>query len=255
MTIAATRSVRNVTATSPRSRVAACERSSGRLPRYVYGLVLRMIEKYPSSRRCSVPAAEREVRMVPVVAARPGRECCRDEQGVTEPALHRGVPLDPADDGGVEPDPGVEAEEPAVDASEPDRADVVGPDPVRQQVDGGDRIVRQPERAGEHVRRSAREHAERGVGPGDPGRDLVERAVAAEADDDVEPAPCRVGRVPRRVPAPVGLDDLDVVVACEPSVDHDRVASRDRRRKRVDHEQDPHAVKDKGRLGGKLTDR
>ena len=37
--------VRNVTATSPRSSVAACERSSGRLPRYVYGLVLSTIEK------------------------------------------------------------------------------------------------------------------------------------------------------------------------------------------------------------------
>ena len=43
------------------------------------------------------------------------------------------------------------------------------------------------------------------------GRHLVERAVAAVADDDVEPAPCGVGRVPRGVAAPVGLDDLDVV--------------------------------------------
>ena len=202
-----------------------------------------------------MPAVEREVRVVTVVAARPGRQRGRDEQRVAEPALHRGVPLDPADDGCVEPDPGVEAEEPPVDASEADRADVARSDPVRQQVDRRDRIVRQAERAGEHVRRPAREHAERGVGAGDPGRDLVERAVAAEADDDVEPAPCGVGRVPRRVPAPVGLDDLDVVVACETPVDDDRVARRDRRRERVDHEQDPHAVKDKGRLGWKLTDR
>ena len=35
--------VRNVTATSPRSSVAAGRRSSGRLPRYVYGLVLSTI--------------------------------------------------------------------------------------------------------------------------------------------------------------------------------------------------------------------
>ena len=202
-----------------------------------------------------MPAVEREVGVVPVVAVRPGRERRRDEQRVAEPALHRGVPLDLADDGGVEPDPGVEAEEPPLTRPSPIGRMSPALIPFASRSTAAIGSFGRPERAGEHVRRSAGEHAQRGVGPGDPGRDLVERAVAAEADDDVEPAPCRIGRVPRRVPAPVGLDDLDVVVACEPSVDDDRVASRDRRRKRVDHEQDPHAVKDKGRLGRKLTDR
>src|SRR6476619_8081967 len=46
---APTFNVLNVIATRPRSNVAAGLRSSGRLPRYVYGLVLSTIVKKPST--------------------------------------------------------------------------------------------------------------------------------------------------------------------------------------------------------------
>ena len=82
--------------------------------------------------------------------------------------------------------------------------------PPASEVDGGDRIVGQPDRAGEHVRRAAGEHAERGVGAGDAGRHLVERAVAAEPDDDVDVAPGGVEGEAGGVAATVRLDELDV---------------------------------------------
>jgi hypothetical protein len=55
------------------------------------------------------------------------------------------------------------------------------------------------------------------------------------------------------VAAPVGLDDLDFVLACEPAVDDDRVASRDRRRERVDDQQDPHGGKIRGKVMARAT--
>ena len=98
------------------------------------------------------------------------------------------------------------------------------------------------QRAGEHVGRAAGQHAERGVGAGDAGRHLVERAVAAVADDDVDAAPGGVVGEPGGVPAPVGLDQLDVVPLRQSPVHDDGVACRHRRGERVDDEQDPQGV-------------
>ena len=113
--------------------------------------------------------------------------------------------------------------------------------PPASEFDGGDRIVGQPDRAGEDVRRSAGEHPERGVGAGDPGRHLVERAVAAEPDDDVDVAPGCVEGEPCGVPTAVRLDEFDLVIPRETSLHDDRVARRDRRREGVDDEQDAQA--------------
>ncbi len=85
--------------------------------------------------------------------------------------------------------------------------------PLAQKLDRLDRVVRHAERAGEHVGRPAGEDAEGGVGTGDAGRDLVERAVAAEADDDVDAAARGVVGESGGVTAAVRLDHLDVVVA------------------------------------------
>ncbi len=111
-------------------------------------------------------------------------------------------------------------------------------DAVGQQLHGRHRIVGHAERAGEHVGAAAGEHAERGVGAGDAGGDLVQRAVAAEPDDDVDASTGGVLGESGGVAAAVGLDDLDVVAAGERSVDDDRVARRHRRRERVDDQQD-----------------
>ncbi len=75
--------------------------------------------------------------------------------------------------------------------------------------------------------------------PAMPGGDLVEGAVAAESDHDVDAPARRVVGESGGVAPSVRLDDLDVVVAAQPSVHHDGVARRHRRRERVDHEQDP----------------
>ena len=133
--------------------------------------------------------------------------------------------LDGPDDGGVESDAGVEAEEAAVHPSESDRPEVASVDTGGEQIGGCHRVVRQAERPSEHVRRPAGEYAECGVGTGDASRDLVQCAVAAVPDHDID-APARgIMGEPGRMAAPIGLDDLDVVPAGETPVHDDRIAS------------------------------
>ena len=83
--------------------------------------------------------------------------------------------------------------------------------PSASCCDCGYRIVRHTERAGEHVGAAAGQHAERRLGAGHTGRHLVERAVAAVADHDVDPSPGRVLGESGGVTTTIGLDDLDVV--------------------------------------------
>ena len=188
-----------------------------------------------------------EVRARSLVAAHPRAQRRRDEQRVAEPALQRRPPLDSGDDGGVEADAGVEAEEASVDPTEPDRLHLAGIDPGSEQVDGGDGIVGQADRAGEHVRRTAGQDPEGGVGAGDASRHLIERAVATEGDDDVDVAPGGVGGEAGRVAAPVGLDQLDRMVAGEAALHDDGIARRHGRGERVDDEQDAQAPQGYGR--------
>ena len=108
---------------------------------------------------------------------------------MTEPPLHRCASLDLADDSGVVADAGVKAEVSAVDMTEPDRTDVARGDPVCQQLHRRDRIVGHTQCAGEHVGAAAGKDRQRGVGSGDAGSHFVQRAVAAEADDDIDAAP------------------------------------------------------------------
>ena len=103
-----------------------------------------------------------------------------------------------------------------------------------------DRVGREAERARVHVGGAAGQRRERGVGVQEPVGGFVERAVAGEHDHDVE-AVVRggVGEA-GRVTAARGLRDLDVVLGREQLADHHPLAGRDRRRGRVDEEQDPH---------------
>ena len=75
---------------------------------------------------------------------------------------------------------------------------------------------------------------------GDAGRHLVDGAVAAERRDDVDPAAGGVLREAGGVAATAGLDDLDVVLLRQHLVHHHGVAGGDRRRERVDDEQETH---------------
>jgi hypothetical protein len=170
---------------------------------------------------------------------------------MAEPPLQRRPSFHRIDHRSVVPDARVEAEEPSVHAPESDRSEIGGVDPAGEQVGGAHRIVRHAEGAGEHVGGTARQDPERGVGAGDPGGDLVQRAVTAVADDHVDAPARRIVSEPCGVTPSVGLDDLDVVTAREPAVHHHRVARRHRRREGVDDEQDAHERIDRtsGRTG------
>ena len=248
--IAPTLSVLNVIATRPRSKVAAGLRSSGRLPRYVYGLVLSTMVKYPSMLAGVPRHVHLEVGFGAVVLADPRAHRRVDEQRMAEPPLHRSTLLDLAYDGGVVPDARVEAEVPTVDVAEADRPDVACGDAVGQQLHRSNRIVGHAEGAGEHVGAAARQRAERGLGTGHTGGDLVERAVAAEADDDIDATAGGILGEPGGVSAAIGLDDLDVVALGESSVHDHGVARRHRGGERVDDEQDAQDRDDIGRARG-----
>ena len=169
-------------------------------------------------------AVQAKVWSAMVVPGQPGGHSRPDEQRVAEPTLERAVTFDAFDHGGIEADPGVEAEVAAVDLAQTDRSKIGCIDAVREVVGRLDRIVRHAKGAREHVRRAAREHAERGVRAGDPGGDLVQRAVPAETDHDIDAATGGVMCETSGVSASVGLDELDLVALAEAAMHDHRVA-------------------------------
>ena len=110
----------------------------------------------------------------------------------------------------------------------------------QQLVGRVDRVGREAERPRVDVGRAAGERRERGVGVQEPVGGFVQRAVAGEHDDDVEPVVRGRAREAGRVAAPRRLGDLDLVLRGEQLADHHALAGRHRRRGRVDEEQDPH---------------
>ena len=169
-----------------------------------------------------------------------GLERGGDVQRVGEVALELAVPLDPADDRGVETDAGVEEERSAVHETDTDplgRAAPERPEELAGRVDG---VRREAERARVHVRGAARQRCERRVGVEQTVGGLVQGSVTCEHDHDVEAVVRGRVREPGRVAAPRGLGDLDLVLGGQELADHDALAGRHRRRGGVDEEQDPH---------------
>jgi hypothetical protein len=157
---------------------------------------------------------------------------------VPGPPLELGPALDLLDDGGVEAEPDVEQEEAAVHAAEPDVLDVPGGQPVEQRAGRLDGVVGQADRAGEHVRRAPGQGRQGRARAGQAVGGLVQRAVPAEHDDDLD---ALVGGPPGEaggVVAAVRRGDRDVVIGRERLLDHDLAARRDRRRGRVDQQED-----------------
>ena len=80
------------------------------------------------------------------------------------------------------------------------------------------------------------------------GGDLIERAVATEADHNLDTATSSVLRKSRGVAAPIGLDYLDLICRSatvalhQRAVHHNGVTRRHRGRKSVDHEQNPQGI-------------
>ena len=83
------------------------------------------------------------------------------------------------------------------------------------------------------VRRAAGQAGQRGVGPGQAVRGLVDGAVAAERDDDVVALGRGLAAQLGRVVAALGVDGVDLVAALEGVDDEALEPVRDRRRVRV----------------------
>ena len=145
---------------------------------------------------------------------------------MAEPPLQRSTLLDLGDDGRVVTDTSVETEVSAVYLAEADRAEIGCVDAVGEQFDRLDRIVRHPQSAGKHICRSSWKYSEGRVGASDPSSDFVEGAIAAKADNNVEPAPCGIVGKSCGMPAAVRFDHFDVVALSQATVNDHSVARR-----------------------------
>ena len=211
------------------------DRSSGRLPRYVYGLVLR------HDREVAVVDHARRRRGAPEVRVGCGRSAGArwsnagvDEQRVAEPALQRAPAARPAS---------------TTAASKPmpcgSRSSGRSPSPsptgrMSRGVDAVEQVARRP-RPGRWAARCVRaktlveppgSDAERGVGAGQPVGGLVQGAVAAEARSTTS-TPRRAASWAKRVAWPRRLVSTSSTSwsAARRLLDDDRVAGRHRRRR------------------------
>jgi hypothetical protein len=132
--------------------------------------------------------------------------------------------------------------------SEADRPLAVCPQPLDDRAGRLDRLRRQAECPREHVRAAAGNHREsRGVGSDalaqQAADDLVDRAVTADRDDDVEPVGARLGGQVGRVSAAVRLDGVDLQFATERANDDVSGSWAHGGRARVGHQQRSHPRK------------
>ena len=182
---------------------------------------------------------ESQRRVAPVDSTHPGVDGGVDEEGMAGPPFPRAPSFDLFDDGGVEPHATVEQEVAAFDRAEPDALDVAGVESFEEDADRIDTVVGQSQDAGEDIGRAAGKGRQGGVGAGETVRCFVERAVAAEHDDEVVVlSRGRLGE-PGRVTAAAGLGHRDVVIGRQCLVDHDATTGGDRRGDGIDDEEDP----------------
>ena len=108
--------------------------------------------------------------------------------------------------------------------------------------DGQQRVIGHTERSGEHVGRTTRQHAEGGIAPRQTCRHFVDRAVATESDNGIHTAEHGVGGKAGGVATFAGFDHLHVVMAGKVLVHLHGVAWGHRGGKRIDDQQDLHAI-------------
>jgi electron transfer flavoprotein beta subunit len=186
---------------------------------------------------------DREMRPPSVVAAQPRPQRRGHEQRMSRPPLHLSMALHCCHHRGIETHPGMKTEEPVVDPPQADGADVVRLETRSQQSDGSDRVVRQADGAGEHVGRPAGQYPKCRLRSRQTGGDLVHGTVPAEGDHGVEASAGGILGETDGVSPPVGFHNVDLMMLCERSVDHDPVAGGDRRCEGVDHQQQAHDVR------------
>src|SRR5918994_5203783 len=142
---------------------------------------------------------------------------------------------------GVEAHAGVEQEVAPVDRPQADAADRTVRQRVEQHAGRLDRVVGQPDRAGEHVGRAARQRRERAPGSGEAVGRLVEGAVPAEHHHHVDAGGGGTLCEPGGMTPPARLGHGHLVVGRQPLADHDPAARRHRRRRGVDQQEDLHS--------------
>ena len=113
----------------------------------------------------------------------------------------------------VVPNARVKAEISIVDPAQSNWFDRTMVDAICQLLDGEYRIVRHSQGARKDVGASAGKYPQRGVGASEPCSYLVQRAVAAVTDNDVNTPAGRILREPRGMAATIGLDDFNLVPA------------------------------------------
>lgn len=170
----------------------------------------------------------------------PGVDRREHEQWMAGPPLPWTSAFDLFDHGGIEADTAVEEEVAPLDRAETDAIDVAGIERFEEHGDGVDAVVREAEDPGEDIGGAPGEGGESGICASEAVGCLVERAIAAEHDDEVVALPRGGLGETGGVAPPAGLGEGDVVVGGQRLVDHDPSSGGDRRGHGVHDEQNPH---------------
>jgi hypothetical protein len=143
---------------------------------------------------------------------------------MAEPAFQRGVTFNVSNNRCIKSDPNMKTEKAAVDSPETDRLDPILLEPGEQSIRCDDRIVRHPNRSRKDIGRPAGKNGESGRCASEPGGNLVECAVAAKSDDRIESATSGILGKADGMPSPICLDDFNLMVPRQQSVDNNGVA-------------------------------
>lgn len=124
----------------------------------------------------------------------------------------------------VKSDPDMKTEKAAVDAPETDRLDPVLLESCEQTICCDDRIVRHSNRSRKDIGGPARKNGESGRCASEPRGNLIECAVPAKSDDGIEPATSGILGKTDGMPPPICLNDFNLMVPRQHSVDNNGVA-------------------------------
>ena len=149
------------------------------------------------------------------VLAQERRDRALDEVERPEALLQARVAVHALDDARVQPHAGREREVAAVDDPEVDGARRPAVGGVQQLLGGVDDVGRDPEQLRDDVVRAAGQAGQRRARAGEAVGGLVDRAVAAERDDDVVVRGGGLAAQLDRVALGLGVDRRDLVAALE----------------------------------------
>ena len=124
----------------------------------------------------------------------------------------------------IKSDPYMKTKKAAVDAPETDRLDPVLLESCEQTICCDDRIVRHSNRSRKDIGGPAGKNGESGRCASEPRGNLIECAVPAKSDDGIEPATSGILGKTDGMPSPICLNDFNLMVPRQQSVDDNGVA-------------------------------